>query len=103
MAHQDEEKLNKEVIAEFERRRRVTTRMAMGLGAVAGTISLMAYYSVGSKWISVVLFVVSVSYGAFVHVKVWRCPACDGHLGKLYLGLKEPKYCPCCGIRLIEE
>ncbi|NGP89703.1 hypothetical protein [Fodinibius halophilus] len=33
----------------------------------------------------------------------WRCPSCNGHLGKLYIGLDHPKYCPGCGVELIEQ
>ncbi len=93
----------KEVIAEFEERRSKLTRLAIIIGLIVGAISLMAYQSGLSKTMTAILLAVSFTWALIVHVKIWRCPSCNGHLGRLYFGLKLPKYCPHCGIKLVEE
>ncbi len=70
---------------------------------IAGAISIVAYQSGISKTMTGALLVVSFVWALIVHVKLWRCPSCNGHLGRLYLGLKLPKFCPHCGIRLFDE
>jgi len=93
----------KEVIAEFEERRSKLTRLAILIGVIVGAVSLMAYQSGMSKTMTAIILTVSFIWALVVHVKIWRCPSCNGHLGRLYLGLKLPKYCLHCGIKLIEE
>jgi len=92
----------KDVIAEFEKRRRKLTLFAIIIGLIVGAVSFMAYQSGMPKPMAGILLVVSFAWALIVHVKLWRCPACNGHLGRLYLGLKLPKYCPHCGIKLIQ-
>ena len=93
----------KKVIAEFEKRRSNLTRLAIIIGVIVAAVCIMAYQSGISKTTTAVLLSVSFVWALIVHVKIWRCPSCNGHLGRLYLGLKLPKYCPHCGIILIEE
>jgi len=93
----------KEVVEEFRNRREKITRLAVTLGIIAGAIVIMTYTGVASKTTAAFLLVVFFISTVFVHLKIWRCPSCNGHLGRLYLGLKEPKHCPNCGIRLIER
>ncbi len=93
----------KEVIAEFEERRSKLTRLAIIIGVIVGAVSLMAYQSGISKTMTAIILAVLFIWALIVHVKIWRCPSCNGHLGRLYLGLKLPKYCPHCGIILIKE
>jgi len=93
----------KEIIAEFESRRSRLTGFAVIIGVIIGTVSLMAYYESLSKSMTAVFLVASFIWALIVHVRIWRCPSCNGHLGRLYLGLKLPKFCPQCGIKLIGE
>ncbi len=93
----------KKVATEFAIRRAKITRLAIIVGAIVGTAIIFMYQGLVSNAIAMILLVVVFISAAYVNMKVWRCPSCDGHLGKLYLGLKEPKYCPNCGIKLIEE
>ena len=93
----------KEVIAEFEERRSKLTRLAIIIGVIVGAVSIVAYQSGISKTMTGILLAVSFIWALIVHVKLWRCPSCNGHLGRLYLGLKLPKFCPHCGIQLIED
>ena len=93
----------KEVIAEFEKRRSKLTRLAIIIGIVVGVVSLIAYESGISKAMTAILLSASFIWALIAHVKLWRCPSCNGHLGRLYLGLKLPKFCPHCGIQLIED
>ena len=92
----------KDVISEFENRRSKLTRFAIIIGIIVGAVSLMAYQDGIPKTMTAALMVISFMWALIVHVKIWRCPSCNGHLGRLYLGLKLPKYCPHCGIKLIE-
>lgn len=94
---------DEEVVAEFEKRRATITRLAIITGIGGGAVLVLAYLGLASNTAAVLLFVIVGVYAAIVNVRTWRCPSCSGHLGKLYLGLKEPKHCPNCGIRLIEE
>ena len=94
--------IRKEVIAEFEERRSKLTRLAIIIGIVVGAVSLMAYEGGISKAITAIFLSGSFVWALVVHVKLWRCPSCNGHLGRLSLVLKLPKFCPHCGIHLIE-
>ena len=93
----------KEVIAEFEARRSKLTRLAIILGTVVGVIVFMRYQNGTSTATTAILLAAAFIWAVMVNVKIWRCPSCGGHLGRLYLGLKEPKFCPNCGIKLIEQ
>ncbi len=93
----------KEVISEFEKRRRKLTRLALVIGIVIGAVILVRYQLGIPKEMTAILLAVSFVWAFIVHFKLWRCPSCDGHLGRVYLGLKLPKFCPHCGIRLIKE
>ncbi len=103
MALQNKNDINLEVITEFRKRHASITRLAVTMAVFIGIILMLSYSGVTSKFTIVMLLGLSFAYGVIVNVKKWRCPSCNGHLGKLYLGLKEPKYCPRCGIKLIEE
>jgi hypothetical protein len=94
-----------EVVAEFAVRRKRITQLAVLSGVVVGLAILVLYnnrmVSNGNVIAALVVGAV-VIVAAFVNVKLWRCPACEGHLGKLYLGLRWPKHCPNCGIALVD-
>ncbi len=92
-----------EVIAEFTIRRAKITRLAIVLGIIAGGAVIFFYQGITSNTPAIILLAVVFAFAIYVHIKVWRCPSCNGHLGRLYLGLKEPKHCPNCGIKLIEQ
>ncbi len=91
------------VAAEFAIRRAKINRLAVIVGVIVGAAIILLYQGLASNAITMILLVVVFISAAYVNMKVWRCPLCNGHLGKLYLGLKEPKYCPNCGIKFIEE
>jgi len=91
------------VIAEFTSRRKKITRLAILLGIITGAVAIVSYQDGISKTSTAILLAVSFTWAIIVNVKIWRCPSCNGHLGRLYLGLKEPKYCPKCGIKLVKE
>jgi len=93
----------KEVVAEFAIRRAKITRLAIMLGIIAGGVVIFFYQGSASNTTAMILLAVIFAPAVYVHIKVWRCPSCNGHLGRLYLGLKEPKHCPNCGIKLIEQ
>ncbi len=104
MTQQYDENISKEeVIAEFRNRRERINRLAVTLGIIAGATVILTYVGVASNTTAAFLLAVFFIWAGFVNVKVWRCPSCNAHLGKLYLGLKEPKHCPNCGIKLIER
>jgi len=92
----------KDVIAEFEERRSKLARFAIIIGITIGAVILMAFQNGISNNVTAIILAISFVWALIVHVKIWRCPSCNGHLGRLYLGLKLPKYCPHCGIKLIE-
>ena len=93
----------REVIAEFAKRRSKLTRLAIFLGIIVGGVVIMDFQTGISKPTTAILLGISFIWALIVHVKIWRCPSCNGHLGRLYLGLKEPKFCPNCGIKLINS
>jgi len=93
----------RQVIAAFDNKRRTLTRSAVIIVAVVVGLGIQAYQGGLTKPMAAVFFAVSFVWGLIVNVKIWRCPACNGHLGKLYLGLKFPKYCPNCGVMLMNE
>ena len=93
----------KEVIEEFGDRRVKLTRLAIILGIVVVVFIVMTRQSGISNTTTAILLGTTFVWALIVNVKIWRCPSCDGHLGRLYLGIKQPKFCPNCGIKLIEE
>jgi len=92
-----------EVLAEFAERRHRINRSAVLVGIIVGAISLVAYRGGMSNAAAGILLAAAFLWALSIHRRIWRCPACNGHLGRLYLGLKLPKFCPECGVRLIEE
>ena len=104
MAKEHKKDINdREVIAEFEERRSKLSRIAIIIGITIGAVALMARQNAISNAVAAIILTVSFVCALIVHVKIWRCPSCNGHLGRLYPGLKLPKFCPHCGIKLIEE
>ena len=89
-----------QVVAEFAIRRAKITKLAVIVGILAGAAIIFLYMGIASNVIAAILFVAILIPAALVNVKLWRCPACNAHLGKLYLGLKGPKYCPACATKL---
>ena len=90
------------VFAEFENRRRKITLIAITLGVLVGAIVIIEYQRGVTDSVMAIVLAASFIWAILAHVKLWRCPSCNGHLGRLYLGLKEPRYCLNCGIKLIE-
>jgi len=92
------------VIEEFAERRKKIYQLIVLVLALAGAV---LFFTLRSGVLTrpagavVMLFVFMVAL--FVNLKIWRCPHCGRHLGKLYIGLKHPRFCPECGIRLLEE
>jgi len=93
----------KEVVADFTIRRTKITRLAIMLGIIAGGAIIFLYQGIATNTTAIILLVVIFVSAAFINIKLWRCPSCNGHLGKLYLGLKKPRHCPNCGIKLVEH
>jgi len=91
---------DEKVIEEFARRRAGISKLAILVGIISGAAILLLYTGIASNVVAVTLFAAVFVAAAVVHIKLWRCPACNGHLGKLYLGLKGLKFCPVCGIKL---
>jgi uncharacterized protein with PIN domain len=94
---------NQEIIVEFKKRRTFIERFTFMMAILVGVISILTYYSITPKLLGILLLGLFFIYAFIVNFKKWRCPYCNGHLGKLYIGLKQPKYCPNCGIKLIED
>jgi|GEM_PF-1771324 len=92
-----------QVVAEFKNRRKTITRFAVVLGVVAAALVSAVSLGATARQASILALVITFVVSAIVNARVWRCPSCNGHLGKLYLGLQEPKHCQNCGIRLIAE
>ncbi len=92
-----------EVVSEFRNRQRMINRLAIVVGIITGVAIILGFLGIASNTIAALLITVVFVSALFVNLKVWRCPSCNGHLGKLYLGLKEPKHCPNCGIKLVEQ
>jgi len=90
------------VFREFSARRAKITRLAVIAGITSGAAIVLLYQDIISNATAAILLVTIFLSAAFANVKLWRCPACNSHLGKLYLGLKGPKYCPDCGIKLVK-
>ena len=91
------------IVAEFAIRRAKITRVAIVGGILVGFTVLLQYEGIiASSTTALILLPLTFVLAAWVGWKLWRCPSCNGQLGKLYLGLKEPKYCPNCGVRLVE-
>ncbi len=88
------------IIEEFAIRRASITKLAIFAGIISGAAMLLLYVGVASNVVTAILLAAVFIAAAFINIKLWRCPACNGHLGKLYLGLKGPKFCPACGIKL---
>jgi hypothetical protein len=104
MTPQFHKQISKEQVFKESRRRRTTiTRLAIILGIIVAAVVTLKNFGIASNTLTMILLVVSFATGALVNAKVWRCPSCKGHLGKLYLGLKYPKHCPNCGIKLIDD
>ncbi len=88
---------------EFAQRQARIARLTLGLAAYTMLVLGLHFLQITSIQLTIALFIGSLAYGLVVHLRIWRCPACNGHLGKLYIGLKAPKYCPQCGVRLVNE
>lgn len=103
MARQLNKNISEEkVVAEFAVRHAMITRLAIVAALITGVAFFFLYKGLASNTTAIILFIAIFILAAFVNIKVWRCPSCGGHLGKLYLGLKQPKHCPNCGIKLVE-
>lgn len=94
---------DRKVIEEFAARRANISKIAVLVGIIAGATVILFYAGLASNVVAGSLLVVFSIAAFFVNIKLWRCPSCNGHLGRLYLGLKQPMHCPNCGIRLVER
>jgi hypothetical protein len=87
--------------AEFARRRRsqiVASIPAVAVAIVMGLADPRRHQATASLPVAIVLPVALVVVLAVVlfSFRNWRCPACDGYLGRS-LG---PRFCPKCGVAL---
>ena len=94
---------NAKITIEFRNRRAAIVRLAIILGVLSVAVLILAYQGMAPKYVSATILILFFVFAAIVNLRLWRCPACNGHLGKLYLGLNEPRYCPRCGVKLIED
>lgn len=92
-----------DVPAEFVRRRRKVYVAIVLLAVGCGLLALSWLYAPGAAWVRALLVAVLLAIAAVSNLVFWRCPACGGHPGKLYIGLPLPKFCPNCGVRLLED
>lgn len=79
-----------EIIAEFNRRR--IRQVIAVLPVVAIMIPTLSTENTVLGWIFGVILVIYIAFT----FKNWRCPSCNGWLGK---GI-SPNYCRNCGVRL---
>ncbi|WP_294949001.1 hypothetical protein [Sulfurivirga sp.] len=86
---------------EFQHRRRAIQSLAVIAALTATAIVSLLFLDVLNTRVAVPALLVGFSYAVWVNMRLWRCPACGAHLGKLYLGLNGPKHCPNCGVRLV--
>lgn len=91
---------DEKVIEEYASRRANITKLTIFVGIISAGAVLLLYTGVASNAVAAILLTAVFIAAAIINIKLWRCPACNGHLGKLYLGLKGPKFCPQCGIQL---
>ena len=91
------------VAAQFRSRRLLLTQLAVLLGIVAAVLLTLAYLGIAHESVITVLVGLLLAFALVVNLRLWRCPSCNGHLGRLYIGIQQPKFCPNCGIRLIED
>jgi len=104
MRHLDQASVSdRKIFTEFARRRAVITRTAVSLGVAMGLVTLLGIYHIVPMVSTVVFLGLGFAYGAIVNVRIWRCPDCKAHLGKLYFGIQQPKHCPGCGVQLIAD
>ncbi len=92
------------VIKEFAERRKKIYLLILLCASLIGVV-LFATLQLGvlTRPASAALMVVVFVFALFIHLRLWRCPHCNKNLGKLYIGLNHPKFCPECGVRLTEE
>ena len=92
------------VIAEFaKRRKKIYTLIALIVILTGGVLFLIFKEEALTRPAGALLMVAIFAITLFGHLRIWRCPHCNGHLGRLYLGLDSPRFCPQCGIRLVEK
>ena len=92
-----------QVFTESKHRRATITRLAIILGIIVAAVLTLKNWGIVSNTMTISLLAVCFVTGALVNAKIWRCPSCNEHLGRYYLGLKYPKHCHNCGIKLIEH
>ena len=92
----------KEITKEFVRRRKRLMVIAIIFGVTISAVVLGALQGWMPNAATATVLIISFLWAFIANMRMWRCPSCNGHLGKLYLGINLPKYCPHCGIKLIE-
>jgi len=99
---QNKELSEKDIIKEFERRRKSLMVIAIVFGVTISAVVLGSLLGWMPNTTTAIVLIISFLWAFIANIRMWRCPLCNGHLGKLYLGIKLPKYCSHCGIKLIE-
>lgn len=93
---------NRRIRSSFLERRRNIYRTLFVLVVVVGIGGYLQATGTGPAYVPLLIYVSAMVAALVINLKLWRCPACNGHLGKLYIGLDEPTYCPNCGTQLME-
>jgi len=89
---------------EFQRRRKTITRLAIAIAVLSLLVTGTFFTGIISSPVTAALIFLAVGFcAAYTNFKLWRCPSCKAHLGRLYIGVSGPKFCPQCGIRLAPD
>jgi len=92
------------VIKEFvERRKKMYLAISLLVALAAIVLLATLKWGVLTRPAGAALMGIVFVCTIFIRMRFWRCPHCNKDLGKLYIGLRHPKFCPECGIRLVGD
>ncbi len=91
------------IFEQFARQRKMIVFLAADMALLVAIVLALFFTGIAPPTIAVGLLLASFGFGAVVNLRLWRCPHCKQHLGKLYFGISEPRFCPHCAVPLIER
>ena len=87
----------------FKKRQQSIIRSMIGISVLVASVSFLVLREIIPKLDALAVLIPAFGYAIIINLTKWRCPACHHHLGKLYHGLREPRYCSYCGVKLINK